>query len=72
MFVCIYADTSTKPVLMSLMSIESTQIEEPPPYTAAMQYPVCLYEQQIPYTTKHSRGNYCSFRNFCSTVNVLH
>ena len=36
------ADASTKPVLMSLVSIESTQIEEPPPYNAAMQYPVCF------------------------------
>ena len=40
-----HVGSGTRPMLMSLTSIESSQMEEPPAYTTAVQYPVseCVY-----------------------------
>ena len=46
---CVYIGTNTKPLLMSLTSIESSQIEEPPAYTTAVQYPVSYLPSLLCY-----------------------
>ena len=41
-----YVDMN-KSILMSLTSIDSAHFEEPPAYNAALQYPVCLFDNSI-------------------------
>jgi len=40
--VIISLGSGTRPMLMSLASLESSQMEEPPAYTTAVQYPVSM------------------------------